>query len=77
MAELIILAEMAGVMHEADYFSHVQDLLSVLCPENADLLTDYTVMMVKFSQYFAVSIYFVIYETLYILKAGFYVSKYV
>ena len=49
-------------------FSHLQNLLGILCPESADLLTDYTSMMVKFSQYFAVSIYFVIYETLYILS---------
>ena len=47
--------------------SHVQNLLSILCPESADLLTDYTFMMVKLFQYFAVSIYFVVYETLYIL----------
>ena len=48
--------------------SHVQNLLSILCPESADLLIDYTFMMVKLFQYFAVSIYFVIYETLYILR---------
>ena len=49
-------------------FSHVHNLLGILCPESADLLTDYTFMMVKLSQYFAASIYFVIYETLYILR---------
>ena len=49
-------------------FSHVQNLLGILCPESADLLTDYMFMMVKFSQYFAFSVYFVIYETLYIFR---------
>ena len=65
----MILAPVIGLITviTVKVFSHVQNLLGILCPESADLLTDYTFMMVKFSQYFAVSIYFVIYETLYIL----------
>ena len=66
----MILAPVIGLITviTVTVFSHVQNLLGILCPESADLLTDYTFMMVKFSQYFAVSIYFVIYETLYILR---------
>ena len=66
----MILAPIIGLttVITVTVFSHVQNLLGILCPESTDLLTDYTFMMVKFSQYFAVSIYFVIYETLYILR---------
>ena len=66
----MILAPVIGLITviTVTVFSHVHNLLGILCPESADLLTDYTFMMVKFSQYFAVSIYFVIYETLYILR---------
>ena len=66
----MILAPVIGLITviTVTVFSHLQNLLGILRPESADLLTDYTFMMVKFSQYFAVSIYFVIYETLYILR---------
>ena len=66
----MILAPVIGLITviTVTVFSNVQNLLGILCQESADLLTDYTSMMVKFSQHFAVSIYFVIYETLYILR---------
>ena len=68
----MILAPVIGLITviAVTVFSHVHNLLGILCSESADHLTDYTFMMVKFSQYFAVSIYFVIYETLYILRQG-------
>ena len=66
----MILAPVIGLITviTVTVFSHVQNLLGILCPESANLLTDYTFMTVKFSQYFAVGIYFVIYEILYILR---------
>ena len=66
----MILAPIIGLITviSVTVFSHVQNLLGILCPESADLLTDYTFMIVKFPQYFAVSIYFVIYETLYTVR---------
>ena len=63
----MILAPVIGLITviTVTVFSHVHNLLGILCPESADLLTDYMFMMVKVSQYFAVSIYFVIYDTIY------------
>ena len=65
----LILAPVIGLITvvTVTVFFPCSKFIGHISPESADLLTDYTFMMVKFSQYFAVSIYFVIYETLYII----------